>query len=459
MGPGNRVTPVTVVKWTKLSARAQALVRGRLGDRHMREIVRGTGAGFSMRVAGAAFAFLFHALLARLLGAELAGIYYLAFTTVSVAIITGRVGLDNALLRFTATHAAAGDWEAVKGLYRQGIRITLLASGLSTVLVVLGAPLIAQTIFSEPELVAPLRWMALSIMPTSLLFVPGEMLKGLKRPGDGMFIEASGTSILGFLFLLVLGIWGGILAPVLAFVLASVVMMLVGMLLWRRAARDRLRAVDGNFDRRLLLATSFPLFLVMLMELVMRYSGTITLGIFADAADVGVYSVAMRTAMLTTFFLIAVNSIASPKLAALHHQGDTQALESVTRNSAKLTTALAAPMLLIFVLVPTWVLQLFGEDFERGALALAILAAGQFVNVATGLVMQLLMMTGHERAARNNWALGVVINIILNLLLIPPYGINGAAVATALSVVVVNLLAVVSVYRKLGVVSVGLRRR
>lgn len=449
---------MTIMERTKLRARAQALIRGRL-DGHMREIVRGAGSGFSMRVAGAAFAFFYHALLARLLGAELAGIYYLAFTTVSVAIIVGRVGLDNALLRFTATHAAAGDWDAVKGLYRQGIRITLLASGLATILVVLGAPLIARSIFSEPALITPLRWMALSIVPTSLLFVPGEMLKGLKRPGDGMFIEASGTSILGFLFLLVLGIWGGVLAPVLAFVLAAVVMMIVGMYLWRRAAHDRLRVVDGGFNRRLLLTTSFPLFLVMLMELVMRYSDTILIGVFADAADVGVYAVAMRTAMLTTFFLAAVNSIAAPKLAALYHQGDIQDLESVTQNSAKLMTVLAAPMLLLFMLVPTWVLQVFGEDFKRGAAALSILAAGQFVNVATGSVRHLLMMTGHERILLNNFTVATIFNIVLNLLLIPRYGINGAAVAAALSVVIVNVLASVSVYRKLGVVSVGFKRR
>ena len=441
---------------TKLRARAHALVRSRL-DGHMREIVRGAGSGFSMRVAGAAFAFFYHALLARLLGAELAGIYYLAFTTVSVAIIIGRVGLDNALLRFTATHAAAENWDAVKGLYRQGIRITLLASGMSTVLVVLGAPLIANNIFSEPALVTPLRWMALSIVPTSLLFVPGEMLKGLKRPGDGMFIEASGTSILGFLFLLVLGTRGGVLAPVLAFVLAAVVMMIVSMYLWHRAAHDRLRVVDGGFSRQLLLATSFPLFLVMLLELVMRYSGTILIGVFADAADVGVYTVALRTAMLTTFLLAAVNSIAAPKLAALHHQGDTQALEAVTQNSAKLMTVLAAPMLLLFMLAPTWILQVFGEDFERGAVALSILAAGQFVNVATGSVSPLLMMSGHGRTVRNNFAVATILNIALNVLLIPRYGVNGAAVAAALSVIIVNVLAVFSVYKKLGVVSVGLK--
>ncbi len=441
---------------TKLRARARALVHGRL-DGHMREIVRGAGSGFSVRVAGAAFAFFYHALLARMLGAELAGIYYLAFTTVSVAIITGRVGLDNALLRFTATHAAAGDWGAVKGLYRQGIRITLLASGLSTFLVFLGAPLIARTIFSEPALITPLQWMALSIVPTSLLFVPGEMLKGLKRPGDGMFIEASGTSILAFLFLLVLGIWGGILAPVLAFVLAAVTMMIVGMYLWRRAAHDRLRVVDGDFSRRLLLITSFPLFLVMLMELVMRYSDTILLGIFADTADVGVYAVVMRTAMLTAFFLAAVNSIAAPKLAALYQEGDTQALETVTQSSAKLMTVLAAPMLLLFMLAPSWILQVFGEDFKRGAVALAILAAGQFVNVATGSVIPLLMMSGYERTVRNNFVVAMILNIALGLLLIPRYGLNGAAVTAALSVITVNVLAAFSVYKKLGVVSVGIK--
>ena len=443
---------------TVLRARARSFLHDNL-DGHMLEVVRGAGAGFFLRVTGAAFAFLYHALLARLLGAEMAGVYYLAFTVTSVAIVAGRVGLDNALLRFTAAHAAAGDWDAVKGLYGHGIRITLLASGLSTAAVVLGAPLLARYVFSEPDLTTPLRWMSLAIIPTGLLFIHGELLKGLKRPADGMFVQASGTSIMGLLFLALLGTWGGIMGAVFAFVLAAVVIMIVGIYLWRRTARARIRTAQEEFDRRLLVATSLPLFVVMLMELVIRFSDTVIIGIFADTADVGIYTVAMRTAMLTTFVLAAVNSVVAPKLATLHHQGDTSALEAVTQNSAKLITVLAAPMLLVFVLAPGWVLQVFGDEFTGGAIALSILAAGQFVNVATGSVMQLLMMSGHERLVRNNWAAAAALNVALNLILVPRYGINGAAAATAFSVATANIAAVFLVYWKLKVVSIGFRWR
>jgi len=94
---------------------------------------------------------------------------------------------------------------------------------------------------------------------------------------------------------------------------------------------------------------------------------------------------------------------------------------------------------------------LFGPKFEEGALVLTILAIGQFINVATGSVGYLLMMSGHERLMRNNVACMAIVNIFISLLLIPWLGVIGAAISTAISLAAVNLIAVVIAWRRLNI--------
>ena len=89
----------------------------------MQEVVNGASVAFVIKVIGAGLSFGFNVLLARMLGADGAGIYFLALTVTTIATVFGRMGLDNALLRFTAANAAVGDWGAVKGIYRKGMML------------------------------------------------------------------------------------------------------------------------------------------------------------------------------------------------------------------------------------------------------------------------------------------------------------------------------------------------
>lgn len=87
-------------------------------DHHMQEVLRGTGIAFVLKGVGAGLSFLLNVMIARYLGAEGAGIYFMAFTLSTIAVAIGRMGLDNTILRFIATALANGDLAALKGLKR-----------------------------------------------------------------------------------------------------------------------------------------------------------------------------------------------------------------------------------------------------------------------------------------------------------------------------------------------------
>jgi O-antigen/teichoic acid export membrane protein len=442
-----------MIHWlTRFKLLSNIQARFALLDEHMQQVLRGGAAAFVLRVLGAAFNFGFNIVMARLLGAEGAGVYYLAYSATLLATVLGRLGLDNAMLRFSAANASQGNWSKVAGVYRRGMLISLGASAMVTLVIVLNATWIASGIFKELALVAPLRLMALSITPWSLLTLHAEMLKSLEKIVAATVAQAAGVPLIALLIFVVVGNSWGTMGAVAAYVTATTIVLFTSILLWRQAT-PQLRDLPGNFDTSLLVATSLPLFWVMLTDLTMNIADTFFLGFWATSEAVGIYGVAKRTAVLTVFILIAVNSIVAPKFAALYAAGDHDALGAVARRSAALVTVLATPALLLFILLPGKVLLIFGPEFVEGAAALTILAIGQFVNAATGSVGYLLIMTGHEKLVRNNVVGSAALNIMLMVILVPPCGIVGAAIATAVNLAVMNLVSTFLVYRKLGIMT------
>ena len=418
------------------------------GNRDVREVAGGTAMVFLLRVLGVGLSFGFNVLLARLLGAEGAGIYYLAFTVTSIATVVGRVGLDNALLRFTAADAAQEDWAGIAGLYRQGMRIAMGASAAATVFVIGSSPWIAGVVFSDPALANPLRLMALAILPMSVLMLHGEFLKALKKFRDAVFVQGLGIPLVSILLLFPLTRSLGVVGAVGSYVVATLLLLLLGWAFWRRAT-PQLRGLRGNFDARLLIATSTPLFWVALMSLLMTWTDTIMLGIWTDSESVGIYSVAKRTAVLTSLILVSANSVVSPKFAELYAQGNLRALGTFARSAARFMTFLALLPLLVFTIFPVWILGLFGSGFGAGAEVLVILSIGQFVNVAAGSIGPLLIMSGHERVLKRIVVFSSVVNLILNALLVSGYGMVGAAVASSISIVLMNILCLYAVRKYL----------
>jgi len=135
----------------------------------------------------------------------------------------------------------------------------------------------------------------------------------------------------------------------------------------------------------------------------------------------------------------------------LFTQGRLGDLERVARLSSLLMILATLPLLVIFLAAPETVMGLFGVEFREAAGILRILAIGQLVNVATGSIGFILLMTGLEKSFQNIMLIFVVLNVLLNILLVPPLGIAGAAIASALSVAGQNVAAVVVGKRKLGV--------
>jgi len=424
----------------------------------MLEVARGASTTVMLRGLAAGLTFGLYVLLGRLLGPEGAGTFFLAFTVSTIASVLGRVGLDTTLLRFTAGSSATGDWVAVKGVYQQALRRAAAGSTLAALVMVAGARWAASHLFGEEALGGPMTVMAISVVPLALLTLHAQALQGLRRMRDANLVGFVGVPLGALLGALVLVPKWQVLGAAWGYVFACVATLGLGWWLWNRAT-PHLSGLQGHIDTRTLLASSVPLFWVSGLQLIILWASTLALGVWASTADVGRFSVANRTATVASFALIAINSIAAPKFAALFKQGDMATLGKIARNTTTLTAAVAAPLMACFVLLPREVLGLFGSGFAESAPVLSILALGQFVNAITGAVGSLLTMCGYERLQRNNLAGCAILGVILNVGLVPRFGAIGAAIATATTLAVQMVVATAMVWRKLGVITVPLVAR
>ena len=421
-------------------------------DPHMREVLAGSAIAMTLRVVGAGLNLCFNLLLARTFGAGGAGLYFLALTVPMVAATFASLGLNNALLRFISANAAIGNWKKVKGVYSKSVGLALSAALLLTLALFPLSPWISTTLFHKPELAGPLRWGVFSLAPLVFIGLQAEALRGLKRIKDWILVSVLGTSVVSLVGLILVRDKFGVEGPIGVYVFAGVLTAAMGFWLWKRAT-PQLGQIAGQFNINELLQSSMPLFWISLLETVTYWSSTLFLGVWADKSEVGIFGTASRLAAVVSMILVAVNSISVPKFAALYKKKKMKDLGSLARRTARLMTLLSGPLLLILILFPGFILALFGPEFRAGAPILALLALGQFVNVATGSVAYLLMMSGHEKLLRNRAIFMSVFCLALNILLIPHWGILGAAIATAVCVAMTNLIAAYLVWSKLGIIT------
>jgi O-antigen/teichoic acid export membrane protein len=405
---------------------------------------------FVLQMTGVGLAFLFNILLARLIGVSGVGIYFLAVTIVDIGATISRLGLESASLRFASVAYSQNDRQTLAGLYRRSMGLAFAAA----IAVALPVCLIVSQLSlggdRAPELRAELPLLALAFAPAAVLVIQAEFLKAIGASGIGTFAQSVVPPFLlltGGVFLWFLGA-ATLHAVIVIYLIGAFVAVIHAIIRWNLRLPGIWRA-QGSFDTRRLLATSIPLLLVTSMNLVMGWTDILVLGIWADAREVGIYGVSMRIALLAPFVLGAINIVVAPQFAALHAAGNTVALQRLAQQSAFWTIVVATPAILVLTLVPELVLQLFGPQFKEGTLPLRILALGQFVNLATGSVGTLLLMTGHEKVMRNNVAASAALNLLGTLILVPRYGAVGAATSTAISLAFMNIVSWTMVRRKL----------
>jgi O-antigen/teichoic acid export membrane protein len=193
---------------------------------------------------------------------------------------------------------------------------------------------------------------------------------------------------------------------------------------------------------------SSPMFLISGAGLLMTHLDILMIGVYMEEFDVGIYSIVVKILLIYSIIMGSVNSIVAPKFSHYYNTGNLLKLKEISKNSSKILLYIAIPLTLVIIINGRGILKLFGEAYADAYLILCVLVVGQLINLLSGPVGYFLNMTGNSKAYQKIMAIALLLNILLNLILIPLHGMLGAAISTTASIVIWNLASLLYMYRK-----------
>jgi O-antigen/teichoic acid export membrane protein/Mrp family chromosome partitioning ATPase len=387
-------------------------------------------------------------LVARRLGRIDVGVYAQAYALLSLLGTLSLTGLTTGLTRFVAVHLAERDPGAVRGTVRFGLAVSTVSAATLGAALFLAMPWLVQVVFHEPRLAMPLRLVALTLPATAFTNAALAATQGYRTMKPfaliGLIFEPIARLVLVTSLLLLGAGLPGVMIALLASNLAAAV--LAAMALRRVMGPPTAKA---TYRPRELLAFSTVSWLAGLASNGLLWADVLLLGMLGNSGQVGVYNVAARLVQLAAFVMVPINAAFAPRIADLYHRGRMDSLRHTYGLAASWIIRLSLPAFVVLLVFPRDLLAFFGRGFAVGAAVTVILAVGKFVDAATGPCGMMLNMSGRPRLNLVNNAVGLVLNVVLNLLLIPRYGIVGSAVAWAVSLCLINVARVLQVWLEL----------
>ena len=422
-----------------------------------RQLLKSASGTAVLQVVSSGAGFLTALLLARFLGREAYGRYAFSFAWAGLLTLASTIGVDRFLVRGIAVYEVQEKWQLMKGLLRRTNQLVLFTS-----MMIAGGGSVIAAAWLSPSLRGPFCVAMLLVPLTALTLLRQGAMQGFGRVVSGQLPE---YLIRPLLILAGIGLleWlgRGILSPTTALgvnVIGVTTAFTVGTVLLLRALPAGLRLVPPEYATREWIRASLPMMLIAGVWLLNNYIGTLVAGSLRGPGAAGVYTVVQNSAGLIVLFLVAANMPLAPAVAQLHARGDRQQLQRTTERIALTGLLVSTPVCVAFAFFPGVFLGFFGADFRTGSTALTIVALGQLVNAAAGPSGNVLMMTGNELVAARAVGAGAVVNLMLAILLVPPLGVTGSAIAFASSLILWNISLVVIARRRLGVNVTAFRR-
>jgi O-antigen/teichoic acid export membrane protein len=404
---------------------------------YLSKVTREAGFAFSGKIFGLIFGFVAQATFARLLGADLLGVFVLAWTVVYGVTILTTFGFEYSLVRYIAKYIASGDEAKARAVFRLGMRWSLVLAVVGAVAVVVFRGPLALRVFNDPRLLKALVLISLSVIPYSFMRTLSGALRGVKDiKSVTIGFEASDRVVRFVFFLLFYFLGMRLVGIVLATVVSTTASALIlAYFLWRGSPMlFRKAPVEGSeIPRKEIVSYSGAMLADSLVGFSMQHSGRIVLGIFLVAADVGVFNMAALVANIITFVLLSFNMIFSPVIADLYHRDRSDLLQPLFRSVTRWTIILSLPVFLWIVVAGKTTLGVFGPEFVVGYDALVLFSIGLMISVVTGPVGVALAMTGYQKWNVLNAVVTAIVGVVLTVVLVPRMGIAGAGLAAGAS--------------------------
>ncbi|MXR41865.1 oligosaccharide flippase family protein [Halobaculum sp. WSA2] len=327
-----------------------------------------------------------------------------------------------------------------RGILLSALQLSIILSVFGGVGVFLAAEPLAVRVFNDPSLIPVLEVVAVVVPLYSLRKVSNGGLQAVKKPAAKALISSIFQPIVRIVFIVVLVTAGFEAVGVAsAYVVATGTAAFLALYVVHRETDLFAIGTPAARSYRSLLAFSLPLVGSAVIMRLMNNVDTLLIGTLQASADVGQYNVAFVLGQTTLLFYQTLGFMYVPELSELHKEGAIDQASMIYQAVTKWVVLASVPFILTAVVFPETVISLlYSEIYLQATLPFLILIGGFLTHILVGPNINTLTSFGDTREIFIFDAGTVGLNIVLNLVLIPRFGIAGAATATSASYVVRN---------------------
>lgn len=406
-----------------------------VGIHPIKILLKGAGLTFCALLIGKVVQYFFRLLIARQ-GAEEYGIFSLGFTVFSIVSLLAFIGMTSALVRFIPEARSRKDDKLAASYIRSAFTIVTVSSLFFALVMFLTADMVAVSLFHDVRVAMVIQVLAFAIpfYAWTGLFV--SVAEAYYKNQYSAATKIIGESIARLLFTAVaLWLGFGLFGISFAFLLSVVIGFVFSFYFMEFKVFSILRkqhAFSPKYAQ--MLAFSIPVLLSGAVYLFINWTDSILLGVLRTVSEVGIYNTALPTASLLLIVPSAATTLFTPVVVELLTKKKREELGATYKAINK--WILIANLLIFFVLAlyARQVIRiLYGSEYELAAESLVLLSIGNLI-YSVGLGSGLLLISMDKPKLVLKYTLiSAFINVSANMLLIPPYGITGAAFANMFS--------------------------
>ena len=394
---------------------------------------------FSGMTLGSVFRYIFSIVMARFLGAQMLGIYSLGNAITRIAEVFALMGLDNGVLRFVSRNTK--DTHNVNSSIYSSIKAGLLSSFVISIVCFFSAEQIVNNFLKEDKfLIIVIKVFSLSLPFSVLTLISSFSIQAFKILKYKIFVNQIVNPLTLLITFLVsfyfLGTKLSILIPTIATAIIGLFFILKFLRNFVKISFKNLIKTELNKD---ILRFSIPLMFVSAIGIIMHWVDIVMLGILSNATEVGMYHPIDRTAGLVRMILFAFAGIFAPIFSEHYFNKNILGMKESYKSSSKYILTFSLPVFIFLFIFANPMLSLFGSEFQN-AVALKILLTGILVQTIFGLGSSTLSMSGNTNYNLINVSITLILNVALNYILIPQYGIVGAALSTTIALFILSIL-------------------
>ena len=432
---------------------------GIIGDEEQKIFVKLTSQTFVLRLFGMALLYANQVLMARLMGVSDYGDYTVIMTWINFLVALCMFGFDHGAQRFFSMLFAKHQWGKAKGFVRFSFRIIGVVSVLCMVawfLFLWNKQSSANPYDRYPRTYSEAFFWSMFIIPLlAIVYQASALFRSMHRIKLSLvsiyLMLPIGISVASFFYYRLNDGKMRVDAAVLMNLLCTFLVAWFMMRKVKKNLKPKYQLVPAEYETSLWFTAGMTYLAMNVLTLVIKQADVLFVSHFMGHREAGIYSVAVKISALIPFGLTIVDYVFTPRISSVFAKNDRAQLQQYISHAAKIVLLVTVPLSLVLIGAGKYLLMIFGSDFKASYLPLIILIAGQLINALTGMVGPLMTMTGNQNIFLLIYVVASVIDLSLNYLLVPRMGATGAAIASAISVTVLNIIMYVLVWKKLRV--------